>query len=277
MNGSMIWRAASVLFAGAAFILGRSTSRLEAARPCPSVEPLESKTTSSRAFDHAPSDVGTATNEVVGATEDKSALERAKADAQDLKSEKAQLKAQLSAVEAKLKRLEGPQPYAYAPTPAQWKDMAASGSIKYRIPCTGSHYRLAGKDLDNLGLSPEDGVAVNAAFQRSNERVRAMVLPSCKQIVSDEVAEMLGFDGCLSLVEKNVAKTEPLAVFDAHVAVDTAHADGTQLPDNASTLARLYYQLTGEGEQFQKDLENSLGPDEAERVWHSFPCARTVN
>jgi hypothetical protein len=231
------------------------------------VEPVESKTTSGV----------TMTKEVVGVPTDNLALERAKADARGLNSEKDQLKAQLSAVEAQLKRLEGPQPYAYAPTPAQWKDMAGSGSIKYRIPCTGSHYRFAGKDLDNLGLSPDDGVVVNAAFQRSNERMRAMILPSCKQIVSDDVAEMLGFDGCLSLVEKNVSKTEPLAVYDAHVAVDTARADGTPLPNNASTVARLYYQLTGEGEQFQKDLESSLGPDEAERVWQSFPCARTVN
>ena len=49
-----------------------------------------------------------------------------------------------------------------------------------------------------------------------------------------------------------------------------------EAPRDASPLQQMFLALTAEGGLFEADLAESFGPEQAERIWHSFPCAKTV-
>lgn len=210
-------------------------------------------------------------------------LAHARSELEASQDQRRQLQVRLRTAERELAKREQPPPYEYDLSRDQWRDLAASGRIKYRMPCPlapNTGYKLGDQVLSALGLSGQDGDAVMDALHKSNARVWATVRPMCAELVQkDDLVELLGFDGCSTLIQRAAQKKDPLAVFDAQRAVAEVRAGLRQTPapdQNPSPLFRMDLALSGEGDAFQADLAESFGPDEAQRIWHSFPCARTV-
>lgn len=210
-------------------------------------------------------------------------LERVRAEVDGLKGQRRQLKEELHAVERALKQRQSPQPYDFDLTQEQWKDLAAAGRLKYRMPCpmsAKSGWTIGAPILDELGLRPDDRQPIMDAFHRSNERVWALIQPMCAELLVDPVVvDLLGFDGCSVLIEKAEQKRDPMSTYDAQRAVAEVHAGMRRAPSGdepVSKQQRIYSLLTSEGERFQADLAETFGPEDAERIWHSFPCTRTV-
>jgi len=212
-------------------------------------------------------------------------LERARSELQDLRLERETLQEDLRTVEAELRKREAPPPYEYSLSREQWRDLAATGRIKYRVPCpmpAGS--TIPTPILDDLGLGPDDGEVVVDAVARSNARLWAAVRPLCVQLVGrEELVDLLGFNSCQSLVEKTRQEADPLAKYNAQRLVAEVRAGIREPPgDDAfaspatGELYRIFMAATGEGDLFESDLAESLGPEAAQRIWHAFPCTGTV-
>lgn len=210
-------------------------------------------------------------------------VDQVRFELQKLQQQRSKLKEELRSVEKELSKREEPAPYEYDLTQSQWKELAAAGRIKYRVPCQmakDSGWSIDPAIVNSLGLSPDDGHVIMEAFGRSNERLWATVKPMCLAIVQrEDVVESLGFDACKTLVEQAQQREDPMASADAQRLVAEVRAGLRQPPtedESPPNLYRLYYAMTGEGEQFESDLSESFGPDTAKRIWHSFPCAGTM-
>jgi hypothetical protein len=209
-------------------------------------------------------------------------MEQVQAELQDLKSQRGKLQEQLRAVEKELRKKEAPPRYDYDLTRDQWRELAAAGRIKYRIPCpmsADSEWSIGAPILDQLGLSPDDGKIVEQAFRRSNARVWAIVKPMCAELVEqEELMELLGINGCKLLIERTEEKREALGIYEAQRLVAEVRA-GMREPltqeELPSKLYQLYWAMTAEGGLFEADLGESFGPEVAERIWHGFPCSKT--
>jgi hypothetical protein len=141
-------------------------------------------------------------------------------------------------------------------------------------------YTIGAPVLDSLGLSPEDGETIMAAFRRSNQRLWATVKPSCVELVGQEkIVDMLGFDACKSLIEQSYQKADALAAHAVQRLVAEVPA-GMREPATPGepmfNLYAMYMALTGEGSAFEADLTESFGPETAQRIWHGFPCSTSM-
>jgi hypothetical protein len=205
-------------------------------------------------------------------------LERVRSEVQELKGQRSALREELRAVERDIKQKDAPQAYEFDLTKGQWKELAASGRIKYRVPCQMPPNWTVGETLLNdLGLSLDDREPIAEAYRRSSNRMWATIQPMCAAIVrQDEVVELLGFNGCSTLIEQDAQKKDRMAIYDTHRSVAEVRAGLREAPGDASPLQKLYLALTAEGGLFEADLAESFGPEQAERIWHSFPCAKTV-
>jgi hypothetical protein len=237
----------------------------------------------------APCSIRTEADRTVGppANEDGSSkeLKRVRSELQVLRLQRETLQEDLQSVEEELRKREEPPPYEYSLSPKQWRELSASGRIKYRVPCSMPADSTIDKPiLDHLGLGPDDGEIVMEAVRRSNARLWATVRPMCLQLLGrEELVDLLGFNSCKSLVEQTRQKVDPLAKHHAQRLVGEVRAGMREPPGNdefQSPATRELYQIamaaTGEGELFESDLAESFGPEAAQRIWHSFPCAGTV-
>lgn len=172
--------------------------------------------------------------------------------------------------------------YAYDPSPDEWKELAAKGRVKYRMPCLmpqESAWKVAPAELDKLGLSPEDGETLGAAHARSNARVWSVLRPLCLDIVHDpEVVALLGATSCLTLIEKVASRSDVAAAQEARRQVAEVHAGSRAAPAAGEPQHPLFEALLAvsrEGQRFEADLAESFGPEEAQRIWRSMSCAAT--
>src|SRR3954467_12967246 len=79
-------------------------------------------------------------------------LQRARSELQALRLQRETLQKDLQAVEKELRSREAPPPYEYSLSREQWRELAASGRIKYRVPCPMPAGRtIEGPILDQLG------------------------------------------------------------------------------------------------------------------------------
>jgi hypothetical protein len=213
-----------------------------------------------------------------GGTTGTEELEQVRAEVQELKGQRSALRDELRTVERAIKEKDAPEAYEFDLTKDQWKELAASGRIKYRVPCQMSPNWTMGESLLNdLGLSLDDREPIADAFRRSSARMWATIKPMCARIVrQDEVVELLGFNGCSTLIEQEAQKKDRMAIYDTQVSVAEVRAGLREAPRDASPLQQMYLALTAEGGLFEADLAESFGPEQAQRIWHSFPCAKTV-
>ncbi|HKO93162.1 MAG TPA: hypothetical protein VJU61_18530 [Polyangiaceae bacterium] len=197
-----------------------------------------------------------------------------------LEEQRSVLRDELRAVERAIKQSQAPQAYQFDLSKDQWKELAASSRIKYRVPCPvspQSKWTIGDTVLNDLGLGPDDREPIVDAVGRSSERLWATVQPICAEIVrQDDVVELLGFSGCSTLIEQQAQKKDRLAIYDTQRAVAEVRAGMHGASPEASPLQQLYLALTAEGSLFEADLAESFGPEEAKRIWHSFPCTKTA-
>jgi hypothetical protein len=159
-----------------------------------------------------------------------------------------------------------------------WKKLAADGRIKYRIPCfLPPEYTTPQAELDNLGLSPEDGRTLTEAHRRSNGRIWATVRPLCMKAVDDaSVVDLLGTMSCLRIIEQKAAAADHLAIGNAKRQVAEVHAGVRPAPragEPRSPLFDAYLALSSEGQLFEQDLAESFGPEEGKRIAQSLSCS----
>jgi len=172
--------------------------------------------------------------------------------------------------------------YKYDLTPEDWKKLAAESRVRYRMPCmmpAGAPRTLSEKELDELGLSPEDGKVLSAAYKHSNDRMWATLRPLCMKLVgSENVVDLLGAMNCLDLVQDAAFKGDSSATFAAQRQVAEVHA-GLRAPPGPGEPHHPSYDVlmaaSSEGDRFEAELAESFGPDEARRIWRSLRCVAT--
>jgi hypothetical protein len=159
-----------------------------------------------------------------------------------------------------------------------WKKLAAEGRIKYRIPCfLPPEYTIPQAELDNLGLSPDDGKTLTEAHRRSNARIWATVRPLCMKAVDDaSVVDLLGTMSCLRIIEQKAAALDHLAIGNAKRQVAEVQAGVRPTPkagEPRSPLFDAYLALSSEGQLFEQDLTERFGPEEGKRIAQSLSCS----
>lgn len=117
-----------------------------------------------------------------------SQLEHIRGKLQEVQREKRDLEAQILTLEDELDErassVPGGDPAEYDLDREDWKELAAKGRIKYRIPCLSSNggaWQTSQPQLDKLGLSPEDGEVIGEAHRRSNARVWETGAPTLRE------------------------------------------------------------------------------------------------
>jgi cell division septum initiation protein DivIVA len=202
----------------------------------------------------------------------------------DVQRQKRDLEMQVHGLERELARRPEKAPTErdeFDLAPEDWKELAATGRIKYRVPCVlpnDPSYKIPLEELDRLGLGPDDGKLVAEAQRRSNARIWATLRPLCAKVVGDEHAvELLGAESCLSLLERTASKSDAVGAFKARRAVGEVRAGLRDVPGPAEQgpLYQAYVALTSEGSLFEADLAESFGPEEASYVTQNMRCAST--
>jgi hypothetical protein len=215
-----------------------------------------------------------------------SQLEQVKGKLAEIQREKRDLEAQLRSLESELVQRPRSAPageaYEFELDRDDWKELAAQARIKYRIPCAlpaESSYAIPQDQLDELGLSPDDGKTLLEAHRRSNARVWATLRPLCLKAVGDEtVVDLLGRSNCMGVIERAVTKTDFAAATDTRRQVGEVHA-GTGSPPEAGQATPLFQALmalTSEARHFEADLAENFGPEDAQRIVQSMHCADTT-
>lgn len=163
-----------------------------------------------------------------------------------------------------------------------WKELATQARIKYRIPCTlpaHSSYAIPQEELDELGLSPDDGKTLVEAHRRSNARVWATLRPLCAKAVGDDtVVDLLDRSDCLGVLERAATKSDVGAGAAARRLVGEVHA-GMRTPPEPGQSTPLFdalMALTREAQYFEADVAESFGPEDAKRIVQSMRCADTT-
>lgn len=148
--------------------------------------------------------------------------------------------------------------------------LAKEGTMKYRQPCTKPNYRPDAETLQKLGLAPQDGETIAAAYKRIGEWRETHIRPMCQEAVGkSELSEKMPVDACLHLVSDYLGETDPKARQEAQqLAVDIraglkpAPAAGEKTP----VLTRMMLATTQQMKVFEDELAKTFGPEEAHRI-----------
>jgi hypothetical protein len=205
----------------------------------------------------------------------------------ELLREKRDLESQLRTMETELQRMSDVpatgDPRDFELDAEEWKELAAEGRVKYRIPCllpSESSYSMPQREVDALGLSSDEGTVLTEAHRRSNARIWSTVRPLCLQAIGNaEVVDLLGPSKCIDVIDKAATKRDFLATADARRHVAEVHAGLRSLPKEGDPQHPVFASLmamTTEAERFQADLAESFGPEEAKRISDGMRCAATV-
>lgn len=155
------------------------------------------------------------------------------------------------------------------PTKEDWERYAESGTVPYRIPCIrDTPYSPSDRDIERLGLAPDDAEAIRAAYEASNKRVTAQILPLCAGVVGGaEIAEKIGPTACMKAIQDSSRRADPAKMRESLVAVAEVNAGKREAPKGDVPAAeKLMLALTGESQAFEADLTSRLGPDDAARI-----------
>jgi len=117
-----------------------------------------------------------------------------------------------------------------------------------------------------LGLAPEDGALVAAAFQHSAERVWAAIGPLCAQVLrsTPERAAARGPNLCRRLILSDAARKGTALPAFRHAAAYLA-GDAPE-PSKPSPVEALVLELAQEQDRLKAELAESFGPEEADRL-----------
>jgi FecR-like protein len=198
-----------------------------------------------------------------------------------VEEQKKALESQLRAAEAGLRRLrDAPPPrHPFDLTPADWKELAVQGTVKFRVPCSTPGWRVSAEALDTLGLAPDDAAPLEAAYARSRERLWEVLRPLCVAALgSEKVPELLGRTGCISGILAAARETDQAAAGEAMREVGEIRAGLRDAPERAiadNPALRALLALTAEPARFEAELSETFGPDEARELAYSDVLCRT--
>jgi hypothetical protein len=195
-----------------------------------------------------------------------------------LEKEKAKLETQLARAERELsKQIDGGAPRArneFDLDQQDWRELAKSGTVKYRRPCLEEKgWKARPEELERLGLGPDDGEVLRAAFRRSYDRIWKTVRPLCVKVIGDaDIVDSLGPDTCIHVVVDASRRQDDSLADEAIRQVAETRAGLRALPAPLAPLHpvfQMFWTLTGEMRFFEADLAESIGAQEAKRVAYS--------
>ncbi len=192
-----------------------------------------------------------------------------------LEKEKGKLESQLVGAQAELARRKDGKPprdrNEFDLEQDDWVELAKTGTIKYRVPCLKPEGWTPGsKNIDKLGLAPGDAETIRATYQRSYERMWPEMRQLCIEAIGKaEVADVLGPDTCVHVITDMARTEDSKAASEAMRQVSEVRAGTRAEADPAVTkhpVFKLFTALTGETKDFEKDLAENFGPEEAARL-----------
>ncbi len=194
--------------------------------------------------------------------------------------EKAMLEASLKTTEEKLAAAQsdgglGKRRNEWDLTQDEWKDLAKNGQVNWRTPCYDRDAWTPSADtLSKLGLSAQDGVTLDDAYDRSYRRLWSQIRPICAQELgaSGDVLERIGPDACVHLVYDIELAIDKNAAMEAHTEVAEIRAGLRPEPapgDKVHPVLKLFLLLSKANAVFESDLASSFGPDEAHVLAYS--------
>jgi len=157
-------------------------------------------------------------------------------------------------------------------TPApDWERYAKQGVVPYNVPCLReTPFTPSPRQLDRLGLAPQDANVLRDAYKKSNERVMAQLQPLCAKVLGNpELAARVGSTACMSAIVDSARKENPDKMRDALARVAEVNAGKRAAPDpgqGVEPVEALMLAFTGESKAFEADLAATLGPEDAHRI-----------
>jgi hypothetical protein len=156
-------------------------------------------------------------------------------------------------------------------TGPDWERYAKQGVVPYNIPCLrDTPFTPSERQLDRLGLAPQDGNVLRDAYQKSNQRVMAQLRPLCAKVLgSEQLADRVGASACMSAIVDGARKENPDKMRDALARVGEVNAGKRPPPEAGPALEpveALMLAFTAESKAFEADLAATLGPEDAHRI-----------
>lgn len=197
---------------------------------------------------------------------------------ESLESEKNDLNTKLQKSQQALSASKDGAPAVLKPdfdvTADDWKEFAKDGTIKYQNPCIDlkGGWSPSPEKLNQLGLSPDDAAPIKNAYKTSSERLWATIKPLCVAAVgSEQIATRIGPDTCVFIVSDMEKDRDPEGVMKTRKLVGQIRAGEAQMPpaNEQTPVMKLFLALTGESKQFENDLAQSFGPEEARRLTYA--------
>ena len=150
-----------------------------------------------------------------------------------IEKEKARLEAQLARAERELsKQTEASAVRArheFDLDEQDWRELAKSGTIKFRRPCLEEKgWKARPDELELLGLGVDDGEVLRAAFRRSYDRIWKTVRPLCAKVIGGvDIVDSLGPDTCIHVVV-DASRREDNALADEAIGRLPRHAPASE-------------------------------------------------
>ena len=157
------------------------------------------------------------------------------------------------------------------PAAPDWDRYAKQGVVPYNIPCLrDTPFTPSDRQLNRLGLAPQDAAVLRDAYQKSNQRVMAQLKPICAGVLGNEqLAERVGTTACTNAIIDGARKENPDKMRDALTRVAEVNGDKRKAPAPGQALEpveALMLAFTKESKAFEADLAAALGPEEAHRI-----------
>jgi hypothetical protein len=194
---------------------------------------------------------------------------------QALEAERGSLAERLGRAQAELARRSGGEPRGrdeFDLDQEDWRELAAKGTVKYRLPCQyDGGWTPSADQLDALGLAPDDAETIRGAYERSRQRVWNVVSRLCEDAGgAPEMVDSISTDTCTHIV-MDVARSKDMASAKAALhAVAEVRAGLREPPaEPHHPVYDLFYTLSGEAQALEADLAESFGPEEAKRITFS--------
>lgn len=153
-------------------------------------------------------------------------------------------------------------------TKEDWEKHAEAGTVPYRIPCLrDTPFKPSERDIERLGLAPDDAQAISEAYAASNKRVTEQITPLCATVVgSAEAAAKIGPQACLKAIQDSARRSDPAAMKTSLSNVAAVNAGKREAPKDGNTTEKLFLSLGAEQKAFEEDLAKRLGPEDAARI-----------
>jgi hypothetical protein len=197
---------------------------------------------------------------------------RLRAELASLQRSRRALDERVARAERELARAEGTPPprHPYDLAESDWRELALTGRVKFRLPCARPDFRVSAPLAERLGLAPDDAELIEHTYAASRERVWRVLRPLCvAELGNEALADRIDRQGCEMVILESQQQRDPAAKKAALRQVAEIRA-GLRLPPGAGEalhpVAEMLLTLTGEQARFEAELAEALGPEDARRI-----------